>query len=185
MIPAGHTIPLALAGNAFYVIQSSGTVYIRPLGGSFVPYGQGQGANVTNQFPSIQIQNANSFEVIILLWVGFGKFVDNQQCPSGQAMATYVSDGTTATFTLPDLSGSTYTSRIGIYAVFADATPGDLAEVVPQFGPPAGGITAWIEAVPAAGISMTGFLPFPSGGPIALVTSTHESTFVACVLYNS
>jgi hypothetical protein len=182
-VPANQTAPLALAGDSFYIIRSNATVTIKPLGGSFVPYGQGQGANVTAQFPSIQIQNSNSFAVTLLLWIGFGSFIDNQRWPSGQAAVNYVSSGSTASFQIPDLSGLGYTSRVGLYAVFVDATAGDLAEVVTEFG--GTGATIWIEDVPASGVLATGFLPLPSGSVINLVTSTHNATFYASVLYNS
>lgn len=80
IIPAGQTIPVPSTGSMFYVEVCTTAVEIRPSGGVFNQYVQGQGIFLgdINAFDLLEIRNPSDEPIVIRLFVGFQGFIDNR-----------------------------------------------------------------------------------------------------------
>ena len=113
IIPAGVTLPIFQAGQAFYVIACNGPLSIRPRDGVFASYyvGTGVRADPGNLFDLLEVKNANAYPVTLSLWVGFGDFIDNRLIPVSDlffpiVFPTYPVAGALTSIDLPDRSGT-------------------------------------------------------------------------------
>lgn len=79
IVPAGGTLPIPCAGTMFYLLVATLTVQVRPSGGTFSNYSQGNGLQLLpeNAFNLIEVQNTNAVPVVFSLFVGFDGFIDN------------------------------------------------------------------------------------------------------------
>lgn len=121
IIPAGQTFPVFQAGIEFYVVVATGEVQIKPNNGSANPYVQGTGLRVDDQniFANVQIQNKNTFPVVLQIFVGFGGYIDNRLIISdpNQLTIAYPTSPTAAVLNrilIPDLSGTEIIDADGV-----------------------------------------------------------------------
>ena len=80
LIPPGQTIPIAVAGTSFYVLQTSYALNIRVSGGVFNTYYGGTGEQYTDAqpFSGLEINNPSSVTISALIFVGFSTFIDKR-----------------------------------------------------------------------------------------------------------
>lgn len=188
-VAGGQTKPVPIQGNSFYVLASSGPINIRPIGGTFVQYGQQQGLVLPNQFASLEVQCPfTNSSITITLWIGWGYFVDNTR---HQKQDFVINSATTATtLTIPDVSAPynvtfggiltpsadpIFVQRNGLY-VSVNATAGTTFSLV---GPASGLILQGI--VPTGGKFTSPFL-LAAQGPLTL-TSSASATLQSVELY--
>ena len=120
VIVSGATIPVTISGSMFYLLAATAQVAIRPRGGVFTLYPQGTGQNyrAEDAFPSLEINNPNSFSVVISVVIGWDTFVDNRlilaqaQYPN-VAFPTYPTANAAAVVHFVDLSGTAFTDING------------------------------------------------------------------------
>jgi hypothetical protein len=79
----GNTYRAVSQGTQAYLVVATGSVNMRPVGGqiatgNFSIYSVGTGFNTANYFDFVEVQNFNSFPVVISLWIGFDSFIDNR-----------------------------------------------------------------------------------------------------------
>jgi hypothetical protein len=115
IIAANSTLPIAQAGNRFYIIACSFPVRIRPQNGTFNTYYQGTGLSVDpdNSFSSIEVQNNTSNSIVVSLFVGFGDYIDNRAILVNDVIQqvinpTYFVPNALNTVSIPDLSGQPF-----------------------------------------------------------------------------
>jgi hypothetical protein len=82
IVAAGNTASFPVTGDQFYLATSTGSVQIKPsggtAGGAFVPYYQGTGQVVPGGFNLLEIQNENSFDVVVQVVCSSGDFIDKR-----------------------------------------------------------------------------------------------------------
>jgi hypothetical protein len=118
----GISQTISATGNAFKVIAAGVPVAIRPEGGSFSSYSQGQGLT-TGEFSTLDVllpvTKANALitgaNINVIVWVGFDTLLDGRQYSEG-AQLIPVPNATSgfADFILPDKSGQIYTPSTAI-----------------------------------------------------------------------
>jgi hypothetical protein len=79
-IPAGETIHVSAFGETFYFIGLTAPVNVRTDVTSMKPYRQGTGEVFPPElrFRSLDIENPNAGPVQLVLWVGFGEYIDRR-----------------------------------------------------------------------------------------------------------
>lgn len=124
-IPPGQTVTQPAFGTEAYFIVATGSVNMRARGrtygtGAYSIYeqGTGLGEDSSEQFDLVDVQNPNSFPVVVYLWVGFGNFIDRRLIISNAVNAqtvnpTYAAPGTLAVVAIPDLSGTPFFDNAG------------------------------------------------------------------------
>jgi hypothetical protein len=122
IVPAGQTLPIYQAGEAFYIIFANGVVQIRPTDGTFNGYTTGTGvrADPQNNFPMLEVRNENAFAVVLSLWVGFGDYIDNRINLTSSPVVPVTVPGydfkigpASNNVVIPDLSATPYTDFAG------------------------------------------------------------------------
>lgn len=113
-LAAGVTTRLTATGTNFYLETATAPVNIRPSGGDFSLFKQGEGQQVEEGFYQIEVQNPNNFAVVINVWMGFDDFIDRRLILTGGTQQLAVNPlvtapGTVATIAIPDLSGGQFT----------------------------------------------------------------------------
>ena len=80
VIPAGGTIHVSAFGETFYFIGLTAPVNVKTDLTAAKPYRQGTGEVFPPElrFRSLDIENPNSSEVRLTLWVGFGEYIDRR-----------------------------------------------------------------------------------------------------------
>jgi hypothetical protein len=112
-IPAGQTQRAMLAGTQAYLVVATAPVNMRPAGGDFSQYSQGTGIAASNAFQNVEIQNFQTYPVVISLWVGWDSFIDNRLIIANPQSAnivfpTYPTPLTAAYCNIVDLSGGPF-----------------------------------------------------------------------------
>jgi hypothetical protein len=117
-VAAGTTSPVNLQGNRFYVIATNGPVNIKPYSGAssgaYNQFNTAQGTwGLANNFTNLELQNPNSFPIIVVLWVGFDDFRNDQLTLinsqfSQVAYPTYPVASAATTIAINDLSGTIF-----------------------------------------------------------------------------
>lgn len=79
VIPAGGTYGLSQYGDRFYIIESTGTIYVNTEVTAAKPYNQRQGEHFLAElrFHRAEFNNRNSYPVYLKVWAGFGAFLDS------------------------------------------------------------------------------------------------------------
>src|SRR5581483_991275 len=115
IIAPNSTLPVAQAGNRFYLVATSFPVRIRPQKGTFNTYYQGTGLAVDpdNSFSSIEVQNTTDNSIVVSLFVGFGDYIDNRAILVNDIIQqvinpTYPVPNASNTVLIPDLSGEAF-----------------------------------------------------------------------------
>ena len=120
-ISAGSTIPVPVNGTQFYVLACSSSLDINyNPGGTFQTYYTGTGLQLddASAFTSLQVRNNSSSSVSVLIFIGFGKFIDNrliidQNTNPNVCVATSITPSTSPLIQIPDKSGMLITSAQG------------------------------------------------------------------------
>jgi hypothetical protein len=116
-IADGQILPIPCAGTQFYLLISTGPIDVRPSGGVFNTYSQGQGLqlDLENAFTQLEVRNSSGFPVVFRIFVGFDGFIDNTLIlnvnPNGSqqvAYPTYPTPNSAAHVDIPDLSGQSF-----------------------------------------------------------------------------
>lgn len=110
----GQTIPMPATGTQFYIIATTAELYIRPSGGAFNPYNQGQGLqlDLVNAFDLIEVQNRSALPIAFAIFIGFDQYIDktfilNQNFVKQVAYPTAPEVSETV-IDIPDLSGAPF-----------------------------------------------------------------------------
>lgn len=79
IVAAGQTMPIPCSGTQFYLVTVTAPLKIRPAGGVFATYGQGQGLQLSeeNAFDQLEVKNETSQPIVFDIFVGFQGFIDN------------------------------------------------------------------------------------------------------------
>jgi len=79
-IPAGGVITIPIAGQTFYVLDTTGQLTVRTDHGTKELYdvGTGKVCHPSDLFKYIEITNANAVAVTATVFIGFGDFIDNR-----------------------------------------------------------------------------------------------------------
>lgn len=116
----GQTITQPAFGTRAYLVIATAAVNMRVRGkeygaGAYAEYAQGTGIGEVdqwNQFDVVDVQNFNSFPVVVSLWVGFADFIDNRLILTQSTIPsiTYPTQSTSGAtnIAIPDLSGGPF-----------------------------------------------------------------------------
>lgn len=79
-VPAAGVWPIDQLGQAFYLIGCTSPVYIKTDQTPEKPYSKGRGERFPNQlrFRRLEIRNPNAYAVTLLIWIGFGEYIDKR-----------------------------------------------------------------------------------------------------------
>lgn len=115
IILPGQTLPIPGSGTQFYLRTASAVLSIRPSGGIFSDYVQGEGlqCDLDNTFFKLDVKNNNAFNVVFELFIGFQGFIDNKLILANQLypqiiFPTYPIPSAAAIVDIVDLSGSPF-----------------------------------------------------------------------------
>lgn len=80
VIPAGGTIHVSAYGETFYFVGLTAPVNAKTDLTAAKPYRQGTGERFPSElrFRSLDIENPNASPVQLVLWVGFGEYIDHR-----------------------------------------------------------------------------------------------------------
>lgn len=114
IVPAGGTLPMPIAGNLFYFLIATLPLKVRPQGGVFNSFSQGQGQSFSleNQFNLLELKNEAAVPVVFSIFVGFDGFIDNTLIINNAAgevnmvYPTYATVNSAANILITDLSGT-------------------------------------------------------------------------------
>lgn len=124
VVPALGTLPMRVSGSAYYMIQTSAALQLRPSGGGQVGFfdahttGTGKELGDLNAFDMVEVQNLNNFAVVFQLFVGWDGFIDkrlilaNQNTPQ-VVFPTYKTASSATVVNINDLSGTQFTDVNG------------------------------------------------------------------------
>lgn len=112
-IPANTTQRAVSTGTQAYLIVATAPVNMRPLGGDFVTYSQGTGVNTNLPFAYVEIENFQSYPVVISIWIGFDSFIDNRLILANEqnaniAFPTYPVPNAATFINIVDLTGGPF-----------------------------------------------------------------------------
>lgn len=116
VILAGKSLQIPAVGTQFYFRTSTAELQVKPNGGVFSGYYQGEGLqlDLDNTFNQLEIKNQNAFDVVFELFIGFQGFIDNKLIIANQlypqvAFPTYPTAASAAIVDITDRSGSKIT----------------------------------------------------------------------------
>jgi hypothetical protein len=119
-IPAGKSLQIPADGTMFYFRTSTGTLSVRPNGGAYSDYNQGEGLSLDldNTFTLVDIKNNNAFAVVFEVVIGFQGFIDNKLILANTlypsvAYPTYPTPNAATHVDITDLSGGAFTDING------------------------------------------------------------------------
>lgn len=174
-------------GLQAYLVVATASVNMRPLGGDFTIYSVGTGINTLSPFEYIEVENFNSFPVVISLWIGFDSFIDNRLIIANSsnpniAFPTY-SVPLSATFVnIVDLSGGAFEDLDGtiwlpLYRVainIFNLDPGNTYKLG-KYSPTGADLDEYIASVPPAplpiSLAMSGNYTYNPGGSVNAIIS--------------
>lgn len=120
IIAPGGTIQIPAAGTQFYFRTATTELQVRPSGGNFSAYQQGEGLNVAreNAFTFLDIRNESAGTCIYELFIGFDGFIDNKLILSltlnfNVLFPTYTTPNSAAVVTITDRAGTLITDING------------------------------------------------------------------------
>lgn len=162
--PVNNSLIITVPGTQFYFRVATGNILVRPRGGVFSAYGQGEGLNLAreNAFAQLELKNPNNFPVVFELFIGFDGFIDNKLILA-QSVFPNVPFPTNPTIAatnvnINDLSGTGFTDINGgkWYAIFR------VAIVISNTD---GGVTLFLQkkgSIVANGPSIAAIFPLTS-----------------------
>lgn len=189
----GSTLNLSIYGTFFYFPVSTGILQVKPSKGSFSPYQQGEGLELSleNSFALLEIRNDNSYSVVFQLVAGFGNFIDKklylQQTNTPLvAYPTYPTPGAAAGVAITDISGAPFVDINGgkWFALYRDhfivsSTDGGVALLIQKAGSAVsnGPAVAAVQPLQSIRIEGSGSYSLSTGGGSinAVVTEFYTS----------
>lgn len=117
-LPAGQTVRAMSSGTQAYLVVATAPVNMRPLGGDFTTFNQGTGIATRTPFQYVELNNFQSYPVVVSLWVGWDTFIDkrlivNNASQPNIAFPTYPTPNTALFINIVDLSGGAFTDING------------------------------------------------------------------------
>lgn len=124
VVPALGTLPLRVSGSAYYVIQTSAALLIRPSAAGSVGFfdshttGTGKDLGDLNAFDMLEVQNTTALAIVFQIFVGWDGYIDkrlilaNQNTPQ-VVYPTCKTASSAAVVNINDLSGSQFTDVNG------------------------------------------------------------------------
>ncbi len=118
IVGAGQTLPVALAGEMFYLSVSSAPVFMKSTGGVWSQFQPGTGLQVP-PFTLLQVYNATANPITFQIFAGPVGFIDNRAIPWLQSPNTvhlvastdgyrWTTVGSGSESSVPDLSGQSF-----------------------------------------------------------------------------
>src|SRR5882757_170250 len=130
IVAAGQTLPVPCSGTQFYLRITTAPIQIKPSGGVFGEFAQGQGMQLAeeNAFDMLQVRNLTAQPVVFELFVGFQGFIDNTlivplDTNRVVAFPTYPTANAATTVNFVDKSAQAFTDINGNqwYALYREA----------------------------------------------------------------
>ena len=197
-IPAGQVQRATSSGTQVYLVIATAPVNMRPAGGDFVTYNQGTGVNTSQQFSFVEIQNFQSFPVVVSVWIGYDSFIDrrlilaNSQTPD-IAFPTYKTPNSANFVNIVDLSGGAFldinnTQWLALYRksiIISNLSSGSY--LLNPYSPIGAGSTSGIGIIPPSPTPIKydiagNYTINTGGGPVNMVVCEIYSAILASTL---
>lgn len=100
-VPANSVVPYPVYGESFYFVGCTSPVEVATDKSPYKPYRKGTGENFPPElrFTRLEIKNSKNSPVQIVLWAGFGRYIDNRF----EIVDAYTKAKGAATITVPGL----------------------------------------------------------------------------------
>ena len=111
---AGQNLPQQIGGRYFQFIEGPAPIRVRLFGGSFSEFWVGTGTQSPEAFPSLELENPETYAVTVFIWVDENEWIDRRRnqieaatdlIPVADVAGVYVGGALLANAAL-DLSGA-------------------------------------------------------------------------------